>query len=256
MKEKDRIYFGIMMSAGFLTCLFLFGKILTAFLACMLYLMVYDELQVSFLKRERFSSLYFKERYALYIFFFSFFFLVLFPVMKNFFFILSFLLTFILLIQFFRKETLKIEIIFLSTALNMSLFSLFLQQERWIQDLLGLVILTALTDTGGFLFGKFFGEYLLAPQISPKKTWEGFVGGIFLGTIGAVLVTGKFRLFFLFIILTILAQLGDLLESYLKRQYEIKDSANLIPGHGGIYDRLDSIIFVLPFYLAIITGNL
>ncbi|WP_066193771.1 MULTISPECIES: phosphatidate cytidylyltransferase [Gracilibacillus] len=114
-----------------------------------------------------------------------------------------------------------------------------------------LVILS--TDTGAYFFGRAFGKHKLWPLISPNKTIEGAVGGILLASVVAVI----FQYFYpvndslwLVIIVTMVAsafaQIGDLVESAIKRQFDVKDSGKLLPGHGGILDRFDSWLFVFP----------
>ena len=106
------------------------------------------------------------------------------------------------------------------------------------------------SDSFAYLAGKAFGKHKMAPRISPKKTWEGFAGGI-LGAIVVWLIlffTGMFPFDALFAIgcgaaVSILGVFGDLLESRIKRGVGVKDSGNLIPGHGGMLDRCDSLIF-------------
>jgi phosphatidate cytidylyltransferase len=114
-------------------------------------------------------------------------------------------------------------------------------------------------DTGGYFFGRFFGKHKLAPKISPKKTVEGAIGGIVTATIGVVLVGGlalSIPLYWtipLGIILAIASILGDLFESWMKRRFDTKDSGKLIPGHGGLLDRIDSFLAVsLVTYLFIL----
>ncbi len=110
-----------------------------------------------------------------------------------------------------------------------------------------------LTDTGAYIFGRLFGKRKLWPEISPNKTVEGFVGGILCSTIVAVVFSiyydmplSLFPLLLVTWLLSLFGQLGDLVESALKRHFDVKDSGTLLPGHGGILDRFDSFIFVLP----------
>lgn len=109
-----------------------------------------------------------------------------------------------------------------------------------------------LSDTGGYVAGVLAGRHPMAPRISPKKSWEGLGGSLLACAIGGALL-----LYFMFdvtwwlgalfgITLAIAATLGDLTESMIKRDLGVKDMSNLIPGHGGLMDRLDSILFVLP----------
>ena len=109
------------------------------------------------------------------------------------------------------------------------------------------------TDSGAYFVGRKLGKHKLWPEISPKKTVEGFVGGIVI----AVLATIVFQfiveldvswgvLLLVAVVASIVGQLGDLVESAIKRHYKVKDSGKILPGHGGILDRFDSLLFVLP----------
>ncbi|MDA0987698.1 MAG: phosphatidate cytidylyltransferase [Chloroflexi bacterium] len=108
------------------------------------------------------------------------------------------------------------------------------------------------TDTGAFITGKAFGRRPLAPRISPGKTWEGAAGGFLLGT-GAVMALSSLLELpvsmwegaVLGALIGVSAQMGDLLESMIKRASRVKDAGNIIPGHGGVLDRLDSVVFVI-----------
>lgn len=109
-------------------------------------------------------------------------------------------------------------------------------------------------DTFAYLVGKNFGKRKLFPSVSPKKTIEGFIGGVFFTIICSILLAKYYietKNIYIWIIIAIIVSifstLGDLIESKLKRVAEIKDSGSIMPGHGGILDRLDSIIFVVPF---------
>ncbi|KQU18714.1 MULTISPECIES: phosphatidate cytidylyltransferase [Peribacillus] len=109
------------------------------------------------------------------------------------------------------------------------------------------------TDSGAYFIGKSLGKRKLWPEISPNKTVEGFFGGIFSALIVGVLFYvfssldyTLLQLLLISLIIAIFGQLGDLVQSAYKRHYGVKDSGKLLPGHGGILDRLDSLIFILP----------
>lgn len=127
--------------------------------------------------------------------------------------------------------------------------------EEWKLILGILLFINYGMDTGAWFFGKNFGKNKLWPKVSPNKTIEGFIGGIiFSGILGGIFWNLWFHkmsviLFFFFCFLGLISQVGDLIQSKLKRKFEIKDSGNLIPGHGGVYDRLDSLIFLTPFFM-------
>lgn len=111
-----------------------------------------------------------------------------------------------------------------------------------------------LTDSGAYIFGKKFGKHKLAPHVSPNKTWEGSICGSLLATIIATAWMYYFSVghtsllvaVIVTLVLSIAGQFGDLVESALKRYYQVKDSGKILPGHGGILDRFDSLLFVLP----------
>lgn len=116
-----------------------------------------------------------------------------------------------------------------------------------------ILILVWSTDSGAYFAGRKFGKRKLSPSISPKKTIEGSLGGVILAILmGSVflLIIPLFNnwLIALLFMLTVslVGQLGDLVESAFKRHYAVKDSGNVLPGHGGILDRFDSLIFVMP----------
>ncbi|BAO74735.1 phosphatidate cytidylyltransferase [Winogradskyella sp. PG-2] len=128
--------------------------------------------------------------------------------------------------------------------------------------LLGAFILVWVNDSAAYLVGKNFGSQKLFPSISPKKTVEGFLGGLFFACISSYFIAtytetlGFTSWLILAIIVSVLGTLGDLIESKFKRQAGVKDSGVIMPGHGGLLDRLDSIIFAAPFiylFLRIIT---
>ncbi len=116
--------------------------------------------------------------------------------------------------------------------------------------LFGVLLVVWIADSAAYFAGKSFGKHKLAPLISPGKTWEGVAGAIFVVTIyGCVLCKIYHQSYFLLIglwALVVLSIMGDLLESLIKRQAGVKDSGHLLPGHGGILDRIDGLIPTLP----------
>lgn len=117
---------------------------------------------------------------------------------------------------------------------------------------LNLFVLIWCSDTFAYLCGKAFGKHKLFEKISPKKTVEGFVGAILLTVAFSFLLSYWFKIPFKINVLVALVSvvfgtLGDLVESQLKREYGLKDSGNIIPGHGGILDRFDAFLIALPF---------
>ena len=119
------------------------------------------------------------------------------------------------------------------------------------------------TDVGGYIFGKIFKGPKLT-RISPNKTYAGMVGGYLLSLACLLIITNfidykmtPFRLFLITILLSTISQIGDIIISYFKRKAKIKNTGNLIPGHGGLLDRIDGIIFSVPaLYLIDLTGFL
>lgn len=116
-----------------------------------------------------------------------------------------------------------------------------------------LLVITFANDTGAFYSGKLFGKHKLYETVSPKKTWEGSVGGVVFAFMVGIAFMKIFRLhafdfsiFLLIFLLSIAGQMGDLAESMLKRNYNVKDSGTLLPGHGGVLDRIDSLLFAAP----------
>lgn len=119
-------------------------------------------------------------------------------------------------------------------------------------------ILIWANDTFAYLFGTAFGKTPLFKSISPKKTWEGSIGGAIVSIVFGGIFGYYFEIFnpaiwlIIAFILSFTATLGDLFESLLKRQIGVKDSGNILPGHGGILDRFDAAVFAIPFYLLIL----
>lgn len=120
------------------------------------------------------------------------------------------------------------------------------------------IIIAWLSDTMAYTFGRLFGKHKLIPEVSPKKTVEGAVGGVFGGVVfmliyGAICANGFAKdinwinIVVLGIAGAVLSQFGDLAASWIKREHGIKDYGNLLPGHGGVMDRFDSVLVVAPF---------
>ncbi|QBO35273.1 phosphatidate cytidylyltransferase [Periweissella cryptocerci] len=141
---------------------------------------------------------------------------------------------------------------FFMAARTMSLATLFFA-----------LLIVWITDSGAYMIGRALGKHKLAPRISPNKTWEGSIGG----TVVSVIVSAIYLLVFpavqvysfpvmlvIALFASIAGQFGDLIESALKRYYNVKDSGKILPGHGGILDRFDSLLIVLPvlFLLGVI----
>jgi len=118
----------------------------------------------------------------------------------------------------------------------------------------GLLFLTWANDTGAYLAGRFLGKRPLLIHVSPKKTWEGFLGGmVFAGLFAWILqwLPGSdlkpLDWWMLAILVSLFGPAGDLVESWLKREHQVKDSGQFLPGHGGFLDRFDAFLFHLPF---------
>lgn len=167
-------------------------------------------------------------------------------------------LVFLLLLAptiFFKKRNYKVNDAFYMAAVSIflgTIFNLFiaLYNESILQFIL-IIIIACTTDVFAFLAGKLIGKHKFT-KISPNKTIEGCVVGSIVSTIVAstfyiTLISSEnvYKVIVMIFILTVIGQIGDLFFSLIKRENEIKDFSNLIPGHGGILDRIDSIIFIL-----------
>ena len=128
-----------------------------------------------------------------------------------------------------------------------------------------LVFVIWIVDTGAWFFGRLLGRFHLAPAISPKKTWEGAIAGTALAGLAGWLMReaflrtalGPLEAALYALVIAVAAQVSDLAESLMKRSFGVKDSSQLLPGHGGVFDRFDSFLFSAPFfyYLLIATGR-
>jgi phosphatidate cytidylyltransferase len=136
---------------------------------------------------------------------------------------------------------------------------LLLAPEDGVGRMFVFLITTVCSDVGGYAAGVLFGKHPMAPTISPKKSWEGFAGSVLLCTIGGS-ITVHLRLDRSWVLgvalgvgVAVAATIGDLMESLIKRDLGIKDMSNVLPGHGGVMDRLDSLVVVAPVVWAVLT---
>lgn len=145
------------------------------------------------------------------------------------------------------------SVFFLGMAFNL----MIIMRNQGLMIFIYLFLITIFTDTYAYITGLLIGRHKLLESISPKKTIEGLIGGTLFGTIFAatfyvVVINPCVDLFAIYLVtffLSILGQLGDLVFSSIKRYYGKKDFSNIMPGHGGVLDRLDSIIFVMLGFL-------
>ncbi len=151
--------------------------------------------------------------------------------------------------------------VFIALPFSLLNFLVFPSGEFNPVFLLSLFVLIWTNDTGAYVVGISFGKHKLFERISPKKSWEGFFGGIFFALILAYFlpqITGEIdilRWFGFALIAVVFGTWGDLIESLIKRTVDVKDSGNILPGHGGLLDRFDSLLFAVPLiyiYLQIV----
>ncbi len=160
---------------------------------------------------------------------------------------------------FYDKYTIKdaFHLIGLILFIGLGFNSLILVRNINLKLFLYLVSIPVITDSFALFAGKFFGKNKMCPNISPKKTWEGCFGGSLFGTvIPCVLYYLLFKkisfiIILITFILTITDQIGDLIFSKLKRENNIKDYSNIMPGHGGALDRLDSTLVIFLTYVVL-----
>ena len=180
----------------------------------------------------------------------------------------GFLLIFRFILQIFisQKNPVKsisitaLEQFYIGLPLFIFVFFVFTIPNRWI--IVCALSMIWINDTGAYIVGSLFGRHKMFPVLSPKKSWEGFLGGLIFNIGAAFIFYYCFNLYSYELISTVygwiyigicvsaFATLGDLFESMLKRSLGIKDFGNIIPGHGGILDRIDSLLFVAPCMVA------
>jgi phosphatidate cytidylyltransferase len=157
--------------------------------------------------------------------------------------------------MFEKKKYIAVILYLISGFVFLTLIP-FMDGEFTPKIIVSIFILIWCNDTFAYLIGKNFGKIKLLERISPKKTIEGFLGGL-LGAIIASFIIFKYVEIYslqvwitLACIASVFGTIGDLIQSKFKRQAGVKDSGVLMPGHGGLYDRLDSIIYASPFIFA------
>lgn len=145
------------------------------------------------------------------------------------------------------------------SVFNSILIPYFNRPELYTPELLiGLMIIIWSSDSGAYIFGRLLGKHKLIERISPNKTWEGAIGGTILSILISILYFHFFKSFniaqvVLISFFTIVAgTYGDLAESMIKRNFNVKDSGKVLPGHGGLLDRFDSMLFAAPVYFVFI----
>jgi len=195
----------------------------------------------------------FKKRFVVSLIAFPLIYILLYQkVLFNLIILITFLFCLYEWIKIFKKKNiifflgLLILLIFLISLIRIYNFNDFNLKFLW------LILITWLTDIGGYIFGKLFGGAKLI-KISPNKTWSGAIGSIILSQFAFLIflldVNYQFNIYIIFtqLFLSIIGQIGDILMSYIKRRNNKKDTSNFIPGHGGFLDRVDGLIWVIIF---------
>jgi phosphatidate cytidylyltransferase len=148
-------------------------------------------------------------------------------------------------------------------SLSLSMFSIIPFYMTGLEGydssiLVGYFVILWTNDTAAYLVGSRFGKNRLMERISPKKSWEGVIGGIICGLIAAYILSNYYHQFSLLqwlliaIVIMVTGIIGDLVESMFKRNIQVKDTGHILPGHGGILDRFDALIFSAPFVFVVI----
>ena len=182
--------------------------------------------------------------------------IALFFIIKGSFFYIFFLSVFFFITSFEWYKMTKNKNYFLLGLifLILSFLSAFLLRNIFLNDFILVILICISTDIGGFVFGKLFKGPKLT-KISPNKTYSGMIGSFFLSIISALLYTNYYDLVYwtdsvlliVVILISSISQIGDLTVSYFKRKSKIKNTGKIIPGHGGLLDRIDGMLFAIPF---------
>ena len=182
--------------------------------------------------------------------------IALFFIIKGSFFYIFFLSVFFFITSFewFKMTKNKNYFLLGLIFLIVSFLSAFLLRNILLNDFILVILICISTDVGGFVFGKLFKGPKLT-KISPNKTYSGMIGSFFLSLISALLYTNYYDLVYwtynvlliAVILISSISQIGDLTVSYFKRKSKIKNTGKIIPGHGGLLDRIDGMLFAIPF---------
>ncbi len=178
--------------------------------------------------------------------------------------VVIFLVVSVFIIELYRKKEKPfiniaytiIAVLYIAVPFSLVNYIVFLNSSTIYNShlLLGFLFLTWSYDSFAYVFGVSFGRHRLFERISPKKSWEGFLGGVLLSLLTAYIISLFFKdlefrqWIFVSIIASIIGTFGDLTESMLKRSENVKDAGNILPGHGGILDRFDAVLLSLPIY--------
>jgi phosphatidate cytidylyltransferase len=160
-------------------------------------------------------------------------------------------------VAYYQKELSAVSVVIYPFVPVMIMYALYLKHGMGV---LGwLIVVVALTDSLAYFIGKNFGRKFINEgfcKTSPNKSWEGVIGGVLiasvLGAFAGLYFTGFFHAFLISLFVSAAGVFGDLFESYLKRRAGVKDSGNILPGHGGVLDRIDGYLFAAPLMFVLL----
>lgn len=265
-----RIISGLVLVGIVFGCMYL-GQQATLLMIGLLGVLVIDEIIINFHASKRTSKRYLFSQLVFVLGYFFFNFYQISSSSFNFWISVGLVLNLLLLgylflmksksatfVRIFRMSSWLVGLFVLIPLLSVTFIVHF---ENWRNLFFGLLLLNFMVDTAAYFSGKQFGKHKLWEAVSPKKTVEGLLGGVIVSVISTSFFWNAFvapvtwLTVLIFSLIAVSSQLGDLTQSKLKRQFEIKDSSSLIPGHGGVYDRVDSLLFVAPFYAFYLMAN-